>query len=334
MDPNLSSDVPNARPGVRIPAGRRRAILVAAVAVLAGLIAVIAVLVTHGGGGGSATAHHKPLAGRPPLFLELPGAPVKGGVDAVYAAAKARLPANDPRVAVARAIAGYGPATRTQTIAALERLPQSNPAVVFELGLAQLWAGDTQAAKNSLDRVKQLDPYGYYGTSADNLLYLNEVPGYPLYFPPLSPKRSVASLEAEATRNPGNATVWLDLAVKLERSDRLQAIKDARRAAALAPTGVPEQVAVAVLGFDKAKPMNAISALGDLATAKATQHDPAVHFHLGELYFWLRDSQDATAQFTQVAQDAPPSNPYRQVAHVFSACINNAAVCARLGAKG
>lgn len=319
---------------MRIPAGRRRAILVAGVAVLAGVITVVAVLVTRGGGSAQPKAVAKPLAGRPPLFLQLPGPAVKGGVDAVYAAARARLPASDPRVAVARAIAGYTSATRAQTVAALERLPQSNPAVVFELGLAQLWSGRTQAAAASLQRVKRLNPYGYYGTNADNLLYLNEVQGYPLYLPPVAPKRSAAALRAATKANPADAAAWLDLAVQLERSDRLEAIKDARRAAALEPNGVAEQVAVAVLGFDKAKPMLAIQALGQLATAPATQNDPAVRFHLGLLYFWLRDNQDATAQFSQVQKDAPATDPYRQIARVFSRCINDAAACRRLASQG
>src|SRR5579859_7971190 len=116
MDPNSLSELPNAGRRVRIPAGPTRAILVVAAAVLAGAITVAAVLLTHGGGG-ARTVHHKPLAGRPPLFLELPGPAVTGGVDAVYAAARARLPSSDPRVAVARAIAGYRATNREQTVA-------------------------------------------------------------------------------------------------------------------------------------------------------------------------------------------------------------------------
>jgi tetratricopeptide (TPR) repeat protein len=333
MDPNFPSEVGNAGPGVRIPDARRRLILIAVVAALAGVIAVAAVLVTRGGGGQPA-AVAKPLAGRPPLFLQLPGPAVKGGVDAVYAAAKARLPASDPRVAVARAIAGYSPSTRARTIAALERLPRSNPAVTFELGLAQLWAGDPASAQATLQRVRRRNPYGYYGTNADNLLHLNEAQGYPLYFPPLSSRRSLASLQAAAKRNPANAAVWLQLAVALERSNRLEAIKDAKRAEALDPNAVAAQIAVAVLGFDKDRPMDAIATLGRMATDPATQDDPAVHFHLGLLYFWIRDGQDATAQFAQVEKDAAPKDPYRQVAHVFSECINDAAACARLSAGG
>ncbi|HEY3765623.1 MAG TPA: hypothetical protein VGL44_10745 [Gaiellales bacterium] len=318
---------------MRIPGGRRRAILVAAVAVIAGVVAVVAVLVTRGGGDGPAKVTAKPLAGQPPLFLQLPGPAVKGDDAAVYAAARARLPAGDVRVAIARAIAGYGPATRDRTVATLRRLPQSNPAVAFELGLAQLWSGHPFAAEASLHSVRRLNPYGYYGTKADNLLHLNEAQGYPPYILPVSSHRSLAALRAAVAAPSASAADWLALASALEGPDRLAALKAARTAAGLDPTGVSEQVAVAVLGFSKDLPMTAISALGNLASEASTQDNAQVRFHLGLLYFWIRDSQDAAAQFTQVEQDAPKS-PYAQVAHVFGQCLKSPALCQRIAKSG
>ncbi len=318
---------------MRIPGGRRRAILVAAVAVVAGVAAVVAVLATRGGGDSPAKVTAKPLAGQPPLFLQLPGPAVNGDDAAVYAAARARLPAGDVRIAIARAIAAYGPATRDRTVAALRRLPQSSPPVAFELGLAQLWSGHPFAAEASLHRVRRLDPYGYYGTKADNLLHLNEAPGYPPYFPPFSLHGSLAVLRAAVAAHPTSAADQLALASRLERTDRLAALKVARIAAALAPTGVSEQVAVTVLGFSKDQPMTAISALGNLASQASTQDNAQVRFHLGLLYFWIRDSQDAAAQFTQVEQDAPES-PYAQVAHVFGECLTSPAACRKIAAQG
>jgi tetratricopeptide (TPR) repeat protein len=333
MDPNFPSDLANAGSGVRIPGGRRRALLVAAVAVVAGVGAVVAVLLTQGGGDGTAKQAPRPLAGSPPLFLQLPGPAVTGGADAVYAAARQRLAPGDPRIAVARVIAGYTKADRARAIAALHKLPQSNPAVVFELGLAQLWAGDPSSAARTLERVKRLNPYGYYGTNADNVLNLSEVRGYPPYFPPSNPTRSVRALQAAVARTPGSAALWLQLAVRLERSDRLEAIAAARKAAALDPTGVSEQVAVTVLGFDKDRPMDAIQALGTLVSQGPLQKNAEVRFHLGLLYFWLKDGQDAAGQFTQVEQDAPKS-PYAQVAHVFDECIDSPAACRRIASQG
>jgi tetratricopeptide (TPR) repeat protein len=330
MDPNFPSETANVGPRVRIPAGRRRLVLVAIVALVAGIAAAAAVIATHGGGGGPATAPPRPLAGRPPLVLQLPGPAAGRGNAAVYAAARNRLPAGDVRLQVARAIMAYDPAHRGRTVTALERLPQRNPAVAFALGMAQLWAGQPKAAEATLERVKRLDPYGYYGTNADNVLTLGrEVGGYPLYFPPSTPHGSLKSLRAATVAHPSSAAAWLSLAVALERSDRLAAIQAARKAAALEPNGVSEQVAVAVLGFDKERPMGALQALQTLTSQPGVQQNPEARFHLGLIYFWLRDRQDAAAQFRQVVQDAPGSG-YAQVAHVFESCIDNKAECTRL----
>jgi tetratricopeptide (TPR) repeat protein len=333
MDPNFSPETANARPGVGIPAGRRRLVLVAVVALVAGGVAAAAVLATRGGGGQAATTA-KPLGGRPPLELDLPGPAVKGGNAAVYAAARARLPAGDVRLAVARAIVAYDPAHRDRTVAALRRLPQTNPAVVYALGLAELWAGQTSAAEASLERVKRLNPFGFYGTGADNLLHLRqEVGGYPPYFAPSAPKGSLKSLQAAVHANPRSAAAWLALAVRLESTDRLAALRDARQAASLDPEGVSEQVAVAVLGFDKDSPATAVGTLGTLASQTQTQQNPEVRFHLGILFFWIRDGQDAAGEFRQVVADAPHSS-YAVIAHVFERCIDSRAACARLQRGG
>ena len=269
-------------------------------------------------------------------MLDLPGPAVRGSNAAVYAAARKRLPAGDVRLAVARAIIGYEPAHRDRTVAALRRLPQGDPAVAFALGLAQLWAGRPQAAAVALERVKRLNPYGYYGTSADNLLHLSdEVKGYPPYFPPASPRRSLRALRAAAAANPASSAAWLALAARLQRTDRLAALRDARRAAALNPEGVSEQVAVAVLGFQKDGngPSQAVGALGTLASQTQTQQNPEVRFHLGVLFFWIEDSQDAAGEFRQVQADAPKST-YAPIAHVFERCIDSPPACTRIAAGG
>jgi tetratricopeptide (TPR) repeat protein len=319
---------------VRIPTGRRRLILVAVVALVAGGVAAAAVIATRGGSSGPATTAVQRLAGQPPLVLQLPGGAVGKGNAAVYAAARRRLPAGDVRLSVARAIMAYDPAHRGRTVAALERLPQNNPAVVFALGMAQLWAGDSKAAEGSLERVKQLDPYGYYGTNADNLLHLNrEVTGYPPYFPPSAPRGSLKSLRAAVAAHPESAAAWLAVASALQRSDRLAAAQAARKAAALDPNGVSEQVALAILGFDKDRPMDSLQPLLTLTSQPGVQGNPEVRFHLGILYFWLKDGQDAAAQFRQVVQDAPGSR-YAQVARVFETCIQSKAECTRIANGG
>jgi tetratricopeptide (TPR) repeat protein len=319
---------------VRIPTGRRRLVLVAVVALVAGGIAAAAVIATRGGGGAPAKTAAPPLSGQPPLVLQLPGPTARGNA-AVYAAARHRLPAADVRLAVARAIMAYDPAHRARTVAALQKLPQGNPAVAFALGMAQLWAGDPKAAEGSLERVKQLDPYGYYGTNADNILHIStEAAGYPPYFPPTPPHGSLKALRAAAAAYPSSSAAWLALAARLERSDRLAAVQAVRKAAALDPNGVSEQVASAVLEFNKDRPMDSLQKLMTLTSQPGVQQNPEVRFHLGVLYFWLKDGQDAAAQFRQVVQDAPPKSGYAQVAHVFETCIDNKAECTRIANGG
>jgi hypothetical protein len=334
MDPNFPSDTPNVSSGVRIPAGRRRLLVVAAVALVAGSVAAAAVIATRGAG-----THHSPagklLAGSPPLVLDLPGPAVKGGNAAVYAAARKRLPAADIRLTVARVILAYDPARRARTVAALERLPQQSPVVVFALGLAQLWAGDPHAAARTLNAVKKLNPYGFYGTTADNLLHIDtEVKGYPPYFPPPGEQpHSLAKLRAAVRTTPSSAAAWLALAAGLERSNRLAALRAARRAATLDPTGVSEQVAVAVLGFRKDQPATSVGTLGNLASQTQTQQNPEVRFHLGLLFFWIKEGQDAAGEFRQVEADAPGSG-YAKFAHVFERCIDSTAACLALEKNG
>jgi len=238
------------------------------------------------------------------------------------------------RLAVARAIIAYDPAHRARTVAALEQLPQNNPAVAFALGMAQLWAGDPKAAERALEHVKALDPYGYYGTNADNILHIGrELPGYPPYFPPTSPRGSLKALRAAVAAHPSSSAAWLALAARLERTDRLASVQAVRKAVALDPNGVSEQVASAILDFNKDRPMDSLQKLMTLTSQPGLQQNPEVRFHLGVLYFWLRDGQDAAAQFRQVVQDAPGSG-YAQVAHVFETCIDNKAECTRLANGG
>jgi len=331
MDPNSSavegSNVGRAAP---IPDRRRRRLVLLAVAAIVAGAAVAGVIVWQSRGGSQAPppAVAQPLSGRPPVVLQMPGKPVSASHPrAVLAAAVSRLPAGDLRIAVARAMAGYSAATRESTLAALRRLPRNSPVVAFNLGVAELWAGQPAAATLELKRVRVLDPYGYYGTNADNLLHPDEVRGYPPYvYPGPAPTGSPARLEAAARAHP-SAARWLKTAVRVEAVNRLQAIADARRALALDPVGIAPQVATAVLGFQKDNPMAAITTLTQLAG-----NDPdntEVRFHLGLLYFWIRSGGDAAAQMRLVRSDAP-QGPYATLAQVFEQCIPDPAHCASL----
>ena len=79
--------------------------------------------------------------------------------------------------------------------------------------------------------------------------------------------------------------------------------------------------------------MGSLQTLQTLTSQPGVQQNPEVRFHLGVVYFWLKDGQDAAAQFRQVVQDAPGSG-YAPFAHVFETCIDDKAACTRIGNGG
>jgi tetratricopeptide (TPR) repeat protein len=318
MDPNPSTgESLNVARGSRIPGKGARIALVVGVAAVAGLITGGVVLVTRGGGGGGDTAGAappRPLKGTPPLVID------------VKPAALTKLPTDDLRRRVAAIIIRDDATRRTESIAALEALPQDQPVVGMSLGLAQLWAGDPAAAAATLERVKKLDPYGYYGTNADNLLHLNEAKGYPPWFSTARPDgASVADLHARTRSNPRDAEAWLALAAALENRDRAGAIAAAQKAFALDPNNVSARIAVTVLPFDKDNPGAALSGLMRILQSSPAD-DAEVRLHVGLVFFWMQDDQDAAAQFRQVLND-DQQGLYGQVAGVFARCIDNPTSC-------
>jgi tetratricopeptide (TPR) repeat protein len=321
MDPNLPpGESLNVASGSRIPGRRARIALVVGAAAVAGLATGGIVLVTRDGGGGGdgPAARAKPLTGTPPLVVDVKPATLR------------RLPADDLRRRVAAIIRRDDESRRAESIAALQALPQDEPVVGMALGLAQLWAGDPAAAEVALKRVKELDPYGYYGTNADNLLHLNEAPGYPPWLTTARPEgASIAQLKARTQSRPDDPDAWLALAAALEQHDRGGAITAARKAFALDPGDVSARVAVTVLPFDKDNPGAALAGLMRVLQASPGA-DAEVRVHVGLVFFWMRDETDAAAQFRQVlAEDT--HGLYAQVAGVFSRCIENPTSCAKTG---
>lgn len=322
----------NEPPSEHIPGRRRRLILLVGVALAIGLTAAAAVAVTSRGDGTSAAtapAKCSPLRGSPPLNLQLPR-PVRGqGNAAVERAAAAQLPAADPRVGVAHAIARYEAAGPAATLQALERLDQSQPVVGLYEGLTELWAGKCSAAVKALRRVRSEDLYGYYGTIADNTLHTpQQRADYPIYIPPDgTPHGTVARLRALVKRHPRSSGAWLGLAaaeqgawLRTHRApDRLAAQAAARRALQVDPTGVSPRVAVAVLTYDKDKPAATFSQLGPLI--QQTSDPTEIRFHLGLLLYWLNDDTDAAAQWRQVV-DASPNSIYGRTAAALMSKIS------------
>jgi tetratricopeptide (TPR) repeat protein len=291
-----------------IPARRRRLLVVVGLALSAGLAAAIAVALTSGGGDSAAVTTPcaaSSFTGAPPLRIQLPDGDVKGTL-AQLKAAQRELPAGDVRIAVARAISRYSSSGAAATVAALRTLPQAEPVVGLHLGLAEIWAGRCDAGFADLRRTRTLDPYGFYGTLADDALHTEQRPGYPLYIaPPGVPSGDVKQLRRLAARQPNRSDVWLALAYQLQQTDHVEALADARKALELDPTGVSPRVAVAVLAYSKDDPSATFAVLGPLTQQASDTVE--IRFHLGELLYKLKQDTDAAAQWRQVEQDSPNS---------------------------
>ena len=283
-------------------------------ALAAGAASAIAVVLLTGGGGSDAPtvpSQTTPFAGAPPLRIDLPGH-VPKGTKAQLLAAERELPAGDVRIKVARAIDGYTRDGADATLAALRALPRDQAVVSLHLGLTEIWAGQRSAGVADLKRTRTLDPYGFYGSLADDTLHTEQRPGYPLYIaPPGLPSGDGEHLRALADRQPNRSDVWLALAYQLQRTDHVEAIADARKALELDPTGVSPRVAVAVLAYSKDDPSAAFAVLGPLS--QQVSDTTEIRFHLGELAYWLKQDTDAEAQWRQVEQDSPNS-PYGRIA--------------------
>jgi tetratricopeptide (TPR) repeat protein len=277
-------------------------------ALAAGAASAVAVVLLTGGGGSDASTVPSlttPFAGAPPLRIDLPGHVPDSSAAQVRAAERA-FPAGDVRIKVARIMDGYTRNGADATLAALRALPRDQAVVSLHLGLAEIWAGQRSAGLSDLKRTRVLDPYGFYGSLADDTLHTDQRPGYPLYIEPGGmPSGDAKHLRALAARQPNRSDVWLALAYQLQQTDHVEALKDARKALELDPTGVSPRVAVAVLAYSKDDPSAAFSVLGPLAQQASDASE--IRFHLGELLYWLKQDTDAKAQWRQVEQDSPGS---------------------------
>jgi tetratricopeptide (TPR) repeat protein len=200
---------------------------------------------------------------------------------------------------VGAAFAGWPAGTVTR----LERLADRHPAsafVLLHLGLAQVAAGRTQAARAAWRQALARDPNVEAAVQAESLLYPGFAPGRPPFVPSfavpasiarLTPPRQLAALE-RGSRG-GGVRGKLLYGSALQRLGRsVSAEREFAAAARLAPKKEAEaQVAAAVALFSKAKPALAFSRLGPLAPR--FPRSQSVRFHLGELLLWIGDLKKA-----------------------------------------
>ena len=323
-----------------MPARRRIALLVAAVAVAAvAVVAAAAVLSSDGDPAGAPTmSTSEPRAGRPPISFALgfrtdPEAQdlTKGqalyasGDTAGAAALFARHDSLEAKVGAALAAWPEG------SLARLEQLAKLYPGVAvvqLHLGLARLWAnqGDPVEAWRAALNAEPDTPYAII---AGNLLHPDLPRGLPAFIPSfnapasiakLPPARQLQALRVAAQR--GGLRERLLYGVGLQRVGRpTSAARVFDRAAQRYPHDGEAQVAGAVGQFDKDAPERAFGRLGPLS--RTYPDEPTVRFHLGVLLLWTGRIKAAERQFT-LASRAQPGSPLAREATRYLETIRKA----------
>jgi tetratricopeptide (TPR) repeat protein len=207
---------------------------------------------------------------------------------------------------VGKALASWPEGSLTR----LEELANAHPrsgAVLFHLGLARFWDGDSDGALAAWRLTRQQDPDTVYAVRASDLVFRAFPPGRPTFIPSfgtnsaitrLSPPRQLAALARDARGDDVRAKLLYGVALqRLERP--ISAQQQFADAARLAPANPETLVADAVGRFDKARPEAAFSRLGPL-----TRRYPkavTVRFHLGLLLLWLGQLDEARRQLRLAA---------------------------------
>jgi Flp pilus assembly protein TadD len=193
------------------------------------------------------------------------------------------------------------------SLARLEELAAEHPrsgAVLFHLGLARFWNGDTQGALDAWRRTRTAEPDSAYGVRAADLLFKGP-PGLPTFVPTfrgpqglrnMTAPQQFAALRRMARRPDPRAKLLYGVA--LQRVDRpVSARNEFAAAAKLAPNDVDALVAEALGRFDKEHPERAFSRLGPLT--RRFPRAATVRFHLGLMLLWIGDIPDARRQLNR-----------------------------------
>ena len=196
------------------------------------------------------------------------------------------------------------------SLARLEELASAHPrsgAVLFHLGLARFWDGDSDGALAAWRLTRQQDPDTAYAVRASDLVFRAFPPGRPTFVPSfrtdsevvgLPPSRQLAALARKARRDDVRAKLLYGIALqRLERP--VSAQEQFAAAARLAPTSPETLVADAVGRFDKAQPNQAFSRLGPLT--RRFPKAATVRFHLGLMLLWLSQLEEARRQLRLAA---------------------------------
>lgn len=229
--------------------------------------------------------------------------------------------ASAARAAAALTLVRYRELGEKRALAGLDELAAqapNDPFLRLSAGLAALYAGRSADARRALAATRSLDPDGYYGASADDLLHPEQRPGYPEFVSDSTiAYPSDAAALAAARAHPTDPAVLLAAAIELQGTSRREALRLAQQAQTVEGSGdaLDAQVAVAILGYSKDNPSAAAGQLGPLTAAHP---DSALtRFHFGLLLFWFNRTADAHAQFVQAAA-AEKGTKLAQLARAFA----------------
>jgi tetratricopeptide (TPR) repeat protein len=287
------------------PRARIIVIAGAAACLAAGGTVALAVITSNGKGGNE--NRPVPLAGAPPLALDLgvrtdPEARALRRGERLYSS-KRRSAAgrifgryDSPAAQIGAAFSGW-PDSGLATLQQLAQEHSQDSLVLLHLGYASLWAGDSAQATAAWRRAASAQPDSMSAQRADDALHPGFPPGEPLFVPSfappaplarLSPPRQFELLAKDAARPDAHAKLLYGVA--LQRLGRRISARRQYDAAARLDAGDPEtQVAAAVGRFDKSKPSAAFSRLGPLT--KRYPHAATVRFHLGLMLLWMARAQ-------------------------------------------
>jgi tetratricopeptide (TPR) repeat protein len=201
------------------------------------------------------------------------------------------------------------------TLGRLEELATLHPrsgAVLFHLGLARFWSGDTAGAVEAWRTTRSRAPDTAFAVRAGDLLFRGAPPGLPTFVPGFRGPREVRAMEApeqfaalRRMARRADPRAKLLYGVALQRVERpVSARREFSAAAQLAPNDADALVADAIGRFDKEHPERAFSRMGPLT--RRFPRAGTVRFHLGLMLLWLGDLEEARRQLRRATRLGAP----------------------------
>lgn len=305
-------------------ASRQRTVAVVAAVALAAAGATVGVTLAQSDKASSpvagAAATSKPLAGEPPLVLELG---VRDDAEAVALrrgsqlldagkraqAAKVFLAWHSLEAQVAQILAQWSSDAGLRGLQALALEHAESGLVQLHLGLGLVWVGRIGDAEKAWRLAVQKDPDSAYAIRASDLLHPNTPRGLPTFVPSFADPQGLEGLtprqQLDLLRRRAGQGGWREriaYGIALERlSRRVSAEREMALAAAAAPSEPEALAAAAFARFSKEDPSRAFSQLGPLA--QRFPKSATIRYHLGVLLLWLGEIDNSRKQLRLAVAD-------------------------------